>query len=127
MSEATTGVAHANARVSTIPKLSPPSDGATSAFAARSSAVSASWREEAEHVDAVVGDAEPREEQADGERIGPDDAQPSPGSPADLGPSAEQHLQALARLLPADEDDLLLAAAPASASSGTRTPFGISS
>jgi hypothetical protein len=43
MSDATTGVAHANARVSTIPKLSPPSDGATSAFAVSSSAVSASW------------------------------------------------------------------------------------
>ena len=33
MSEDTTGVAQANARVSTIPKLSPPSDGATRAFA----------------------------------------------------------------------------------------------
>ena len=43
MSDATTGVAHANARVSTIPKLSPPSDGATSALAASSSTVSSSW------------------------------------------------------------------------------------
>src|SRR5207248_221818 len=42
MSEATTGVADANARVSTIPKLSPPSDGATSALAAVSSSVNAS-------------------------------------------------------------------------------------
>ena len=42
MSEATTGVAHANARVSTIPKLSPPSDGATSTLAAVSSSVNAS-------------------------------------------------------------------------------------
>ncbi len=40
MSEATTGVAHANARVSTIPKLSRPIDGATSSFACRSSSVS---------------------------------------------------------------------------------------
>src|ERR671922_631414 len=42
MSEATTGVAHAKARVSTIPKLSPPSDGATSALALRSSSVNRS-------------------------------------------------------------------------------------
>ena len=42
MSDATTGVAHASARVSTIPKLSPPRDGATSAFADSSSAVNRS-------------------------------------------------------------------------------------
>ncbi len=39
MSDATTGVAAASGRVNTIPKLSPPSDGATSAFAWSSSAV----------------------------------------------------------------------------------------
>ena len=38
-SEATTGVLHANARVKIIPKLSLPSDGATSSFAAESSSV----------------------------------------------------------------------------------------
>ena len=43
MADATTGVAHANARVSTMPKLSPPSEGATSAFADSSSAVRSSW------------------------------------------------------------------------------------
>ena len=43
MSEATTGVAQANARVSTIPKLSPPSDGAAIALAPSSSSVSRSW------------------------------------------------------------------------------------
>src|SRR6187200_2410432 len=42
MSEATTGVAHANARVSTIPKLSPPSEGASSAFVELRRSVSAS-------------------------------------------------------------------------------------
>ena len=42
MSDATTGVAQAIARTSTIPKLSPPSDGATSAFAASSSSVNSS-------------------------------------------------------------------------------------
>ena len=42
MSDATTGVAHANARVSTIPKLSCPIDGAASAFARSSSAVRSS-------------------------------------------------------------------------------------
>jgi hypothetical protein len=43
MSDATTGIAHANPRVSTIPKLSPPSDGATSALALSSSSVRSSW------------------------------------------------------------------------------------
>ena len=39
MSEATTGVAQANASVSTMPKLSPPSEGATKALAFSSSSV----------------------------------------------------------------------------------------
>ena len=111
MSEATTGVAHANARVSTIPKLSPPREGATSAFAARSSCGERVLRQEAEHVDALVGHAKAREQQAHRQRVGPDDAQPRTRAPADLRPRAEEHLQALARLLPADEDDLLLTAA----------------
>ena len=42
MSDATTGSAQANARVSTIPKLSPPSDGAISAFVRESRLVSSS-------------------------------------------------------------------------------------
>ena len=53
MSEATTGVAHANARVSTMPKLSPPSDGAAITFAASSSPRELLLGEEAEHIDAV--------------------------------------------------------------------------
>ena len=43
MSDATAGSAHANARVSTMPKLSWPIDGATSAFERSSVAVSSSW------------------------------------------------------------------------------------
>ena len=43
MSDATTGNAHAKARVSTMPKLSPPIDGAASAFADNSSSVNSSW------------------------------------------------------------------------------------
>ena len=86
MSDATTGVAHASARVSTMPKLSPPSDGATSAFAASSSAVNALLVEEAEHVDAVVRHAQAAHEQPDAQRVGADDAQvrarSAAGSPA---------------------------------------------
>jgi hypothetical protein len=67
-------------------------------------------REEAEHVDPLVGHAEASEQQAHRQRVGPDDAQSRTRAPADLRPRAKQHLQALARLLPADEDDLLLAA-----------------
>ena len=37
--------------------------------------------------------------------------EPEPGSPADLRPRAEQHVQTLARLLPPGEDDAVLAAA----------------
>ena len=64
MSEATTGVAQANARVSTMPKLSPPSDGAMSALAEASSRGQILLAEEAEHVDAVVGNAQPRAAEA---------------------------------------------------------------
>ena len=42
MSDATTGSPQANARVSTMPKLSPPSDGAMSAFVRASRLVSSS-------------------------------------------------------------------------------------
>ena len=54
MSEATTGVAQANARVSTMPKLSPPSDGATNAFADAKLLGELVLAQEAEHVDPVV-------------------------------------------------------------------------
>ena len=110
MSDATTGKAHANARVSTMPKLSPPSDGATSAFVRASRAVSSSCGEEAEDVDPVVGDAQPREEEPDRERVGAADLEPRAGAPVDLGPGAQQHLQALPGLLAAGERDRVLAA-----------------
>src|SRR6188472_1448129 len=85
MSEATTGVAQANARVSTMPKLSPPSEGATSAFAARSSSVSSGC-----------------------ERNGADQPQTRAGAAPHLGPGPEEDLEALASLVPPDEHDSLL-------------------
>ena len=109
MSEASTGVAQAKARVSTMPKLSPPSDGATSAFVEHRRAVSSVLREEADDVDPLVGDVEAREEEPDGERIGARDDEAGARPAADLGPGAEQHLQALARLMAAGEDDRVLA------------------
>ena len=59
MSDATTGSAHANARVSTMPKLSSPSDGATSAFVAQQRRRELVLGEEADDVDPVVGDTQP--------------------------------------------------------------------
>ena len=109
MSDATTGVAQANARVSTMPKLSPPSDGARSAFVERSRSVRLLLREEADDVDPVVGDTEPGEQQPHGERVGAGDDEPRAGAPLDLRPGPEQHLESLARLVPAREDDGVLA------------------
>ena len=110
-----------------MPKLSPPSDGATSAFAAEELRGQLVLREEAEHVDSLVRHAQPREEKPDCERVGADERSRAPGPAPDLGPGAEQDLQALAGLLPADEDDVASSRPAGSASSGTRTPFGISS
>src|SRR4029079_3354572 len=67
-------------------------------------------REEPEDVDAIVGDAEPGEEQPHRERVGTGDRQPGGGAAPDLGPRPEEHVQALARLVPAGEDDRVLAA-----------------
>ena len=94
-----------------MPKLSPPSDGATSALAEASSAVSCLLREEAEHVDAVVRDPQARQQQPHGERVGAGDPQPRAGSPPDLRPGTQQDLEALPRLLAAGEHDPVLAAA----------------
>ena len=126
MSEATTGVAHANARVSTMPKLSPPSDGATSAFAASSVAVSSSCERKPTTSMPSSRHAQPREQQPDGERIGTGDRQARAGSPPDLRPRAEQDVQALARLVAAGEDDAVLAPARIGLV-GISTPFGITS
>ena len=66
--------------------------------------------EKAEDIDALVGDALAREEQAHGEWICADDTQPGTGAPADLGPGAQEHLQSFSRLLPSDEEDLVIPA-----------------
>ena len=124
MSDATTGVAHANARVSTIPKLSPPSDGATSAFAASSSSVRSSWLRKPSDVDARRrGRAARASSSRTGSGSAPTSAQPRAGAPVDLRPGAQQHRQPLARVVAADEDDAVLAPAGVGLG-GIRTPFG---
>ena len=75
MSEATTGVAVANASTSTRPKLSPPSAGDTNSFAAASSGPHL-VRDDAEHVDAVVVEPQARVQQAVLQRVGADQTQP---------------------------------------------------
>ena len=74
MSDATTGSAQANARVSTIPKLSCPIDGATSAFAPSSVAVSSSWLRKPTTSMPSSGDAQPREQKPHRERVRAGDA-----------------------------------------------------
>ena len=66
-------------------------------------------RQEAEDVDAGIRDPQPGEEQPDGERIGAADLEPRARSLVDLGPGAQQDLEALAGLLPAGEGDRVLA------------------
>ena len=80
--------------------------------------------EEAEHLDAVVGHAQPRHQQPHAQRIGADDAQRRAGAAADLRPGLEQDLQALALLVPAGEDDAVLAVGGIGAG-GMSTPFGM--
>ena len=111
MSDATTGVAQANARVSTIPKLSPPSEGASERLGRAEEVGERVLREEPDDVDPVVGHAEPGEQEPHGERVGARHDEPRPGASADLRPRAEQHMEALARLVAAREDDRVLAAA----------------
>ena len=62
--------------------------------------------QEAEHVDAVRRYPQTAEEEPNGERIGPDHPKARSGRPMDLRPGAKEHLQTLARLLAADEDDV---------------------
>ena len=81
-------------------------------------------REEAEHVDPARRTPSRDCEQRDGERVGADEAQPRAGRAVDLRPGAQQHVQALPRLLPADEDDAVLAAAGIGVRPGSTTPFG---
>ena len=109
MSDATTGVAQANARVSTMPKLSPPSDGATSAFAERSSAVRSSCERKPRMSIPSSETCVREQQQPNGERVGSGDPQARAGAAPDLGPRLEQHAQALARLVAPGEQDPVLA------------------
>ena len=127
MSDATTGTAQANARVSTIPKLSWPIDGAASAFARSSSSVELLLGEEAEHVDPLARDAVPCEQELHRERVGADQPQPGAGAAVDVGPRPQQHRHPLARVVTADEDDRVRRGSPGSAAGGISTPFGITS
>ena len=126
MSDATTGSAQANARVSTMPKLSPPSDGRDSAFAERSRSVSSSWGRKPRISIPSSGTRSRVSRRRTASGSAPQIFKRRTGSRPDLRPGAEQHLETLARLLPAGEDDRVLPPA-GSASSGIRTPFGITS
>ena len=64
--------------------------------------------QEADDVDALVGDAEARDQEPDRKRIRARDRQPEPRSTPDLRPRAQQHLEALPRLLAPGEDDPVL-------------------
>ena len=65
--------------------------------------------QEAEDVDALVGDSLPRKKQTHGERVraGDPKARTRPGT--NLRPGPQQHVQPFALLLPPGEQDLLLA------------------
>ena len=65
-------------------------------------------RQEAEHVDPVVGDPQAREEEPHRERVGAADLEPGAGAAMDLRPCAQQDVEALARLVPARERDGVL-------------------
>ncbi len=67
--------------------------------------------QEADDVDPLVRHAKPREQEPYRERIGAGDGQPQPGTPMDVRPGPKQNLQPLPRLLPAREDDSVLAIA----------------
>ena len=79
MSEATAGVAHANASARTSPKLSPPSAGVTETFARSSSWVRTSFVHDAEHVDSCFVEAEPRVQQPVLQRVGADEPEARAG------------------------------------------------
>jgi hypothetical protein len=93
MSEATTGAAHAKARVSgrELPRHRLVVD-------------------EAHDVDPLLRHAEPREQQPHGERIGAEHSQTEPAT-AQTRPGAQQHGQTLAWVMAAREDDAVGAVA----------------
>ena len=124
MSEATTGSAQANARVSTMPKLSPPSDGATSAFVRAKQVGELLLRQEAEDVDPVVGDAQPREQEPDGERIGAADLQAARRFARRISGQARSSTCSPLRGSCRPAKMTVCSRPPGSASSGISTPFG---
>ena len=65
--------------------------------------------QEADDVDPAVGNADARQEEAHGERVGARDDEPRARSAMDLGPGAEKDVEALSRLVPAGEHDRVLA------------------
>ena len=72
-------------------------------------AVRSSWLRKPSTSIPVLGDPVAREQQANGERIGADDAEPGTRAAVDLRPGVEQHPQALARVVATDEDDRVVA------------------
>ncbi len=108
MSEATTGSAHANARVRTIPKLSPPSDGAASAFAVSSSLVSCSWLRKPSTSIPSDGTRSRRWSSPTASGSAPINRSRAPVAAVNVRPCTQQHLQPLAGLVPADERDVVL-------------------
>ena len=123
MSDATTGSAHAKAARQHHPEGLAAERRRDLHLRAQQLVRQVVVRQHAEDVDAFVGDALARQHEAHRERIGADEAQARAGAPADLRPGAQQHVHALARLVPPDEDDVVLAPC-GSASGGMRTPFG---
>ena len=119
MSEATAGVAQANASARTSPKLSPPSAGVHG----RPSRVENSSRphlvrDDAEHVDARLVEAEAARAAAGTAAGRCRSAAAARRFAVDLGPGPQQGRQAFARVVPADEDDVVGRGLPGSASVG---------
>ena len=92
-----------------MPKLSPPIEGAASAFADSSSAVSSSWLRKPSTSIPSLDTPSRRWSRADRQRVGADQPQPRAGRRVHRRPRAQQHLQPLPRLVPADERDAVLA------------------
>ena len=125
MSEATTGVARANARVSTIPKLSA-ERGRGHRLGAEQLFRQPLLGQEPEDLDPVGQRAGFAIRSPDGQRIGADHPECGAGPAADLRPGAEQDRQAFAGLL-APHEGTGFSRPAGSASGGISTPFGITS
>ena len=109
-----------------MPKLSEPIDGSHEDLRAGELGVSDLGRHNAEDIDPGVRHRQTAQQKAHGKRVGAHQAQPGARAAVNLGPAAQEHRQALARLVPAEEDDM--ASRPAAdGRSGSATPFGITS